>query len=344
EKEELERYQSIVNDVQIGILYKLITELQDNAFYDSQKKYFILIDDLDKNWMPHDSFYDLLVKTLLETVREINHKFDNVKIIIAMRNDIYFRIFHKIKKGEPQREKWVDNLIELKWNQDYLKDFLDKRLKKILHYSAEKKEPSVDNILPNTRTLQRKGKKEVAYEYIIERTLLRPRDLVDFFNVTIEQSNQVLNLTWRNIEKAELEYSKSRLASIYEEWNNIFFGLNYFFPLLQKLGPIFSIEDIKEEDILEVLTHDIINECKWLKKLAEYYDKKDMNVNKIRDEIINTLYVVGLIGIKKKNEKTKYSCEHKFELKPIKYHDIEYFTIHVHKMLWKALKLKEKYV
>jgi len=81
EAEVINRTQSIVNDYQIAALNEVVDSLSKHGFNDPKKKYFLVIDDLDKNWMPDDSFYLDLVKSLLYTVKELNQRLKCVKII-----------------------------------------------------------------------------------------------------------------------------------------------------------------------------------------------------------------------------------------------------------------------
>src|SRR5207248_2610390 len=72
ESELVERAQSIVADYLIADLRRVIELLGKAGFNDPQKSYYLLIDDLDKNWMPDDALYVDLVKSLLQTVYDLN--------------------------------------------------------------------------------------------------------------------------------------------------------------------------------------------------------------------------------------------------------------------------------
>jgi len=68
ESEVQDRAQSIVSDFQISALNTVVDALEKYGFDDPQKSYFIVIDDLDKNWMPDDVLYLDLIKSLLSSV------------------------------------------------------------------------------------------------------------------------------------------------------------------------------------------------------------------------------------------------------------------------------------
>jgi hypothetical protein len=76
------------------------------------------------------------------------------------------------------------------------------------------------------------------------------------------------------------------------------FGLRATFPLLTKLGPRFGPEEIGEDDLIELLADDRALDCPWLKALADQFSGDAVGLNKIRGSLIETWYLVGLIGMK----------------------------------------------
>jgi hypothetical protein len=120
EADVIEKTQRIVSDYLIADLNKVVQTLEDYGFNDSKKRYCLLIDDLDTNWMPDDDLYLNLIKSLLLTVLELNRRLNGVKIIIALREDIYYRVFQRAELHEPQREKWDDVTVRLRWQREDL--------------------------------------------------------------------------------------------------------------------------------------------------------------------------------------------------------------------------------
>jgi hypothetical protein len=148
ESEVQGRAQDIVSDFQISALNSVVDALEKYGFDDPQKKYFIVIDDLDKNWMPDDALYLDLIKSLLSSVNELNHRLRAVKIIVALRENIYYRVFQKAAKHEPQREKWEDVLVRVKWSDDELVHLVDERLAQVFKAEYTTDVPILRNLLP----------------------------------------------------------------------------------------------------------------------------------------------------------------------------------------------------
>lgn len=183
ESELIERAQNIVTDYLIPNLKHVIELLGKAGFNDPQRKYYLLIDDLDKNWMPDDALYLDLTKSLLHTVYDLNRSspLKGVKIIVALRENIYHRVFQKATIHEPQREKWLDVQIRLNWNRFELEHLVDKRVSEVYKAQYTQEVPRFRDLLP----LAKKRTKEEALDFIFDRTFMRPRDVIDFVNTAL---------------------------------------------------------------------------------------------------------------------------------------------------------------
>ena len=295
EAEIIERAQQIVSDFQIADLNRVVEALGKNGFTDSQNPHFIVVDDLDKNWIPDDSLYLDLVKSLLYTVRDLNYRLPNAKIIVALREDISHRVFQLRSPHEPQREKWSDVEVKIRWTKDELIEMVDNRLAEIYRSQYTQKAPTLMDLLPQPK---RKPGEDEPIDYLLERTLLRPRDVIDFLNRCFDGTSEVSRLTLTDIRSAEVGYSVARLQGILDEWGISYRGLQATFPLLTKLGARFSLSQISEEDIIEVLLDERCTDCTWLKTLTEQFTKTHNSASLVRDEIVKVWYLVGLVGLK----------------------------------------------
>src|ERR1035437_5689529 len=88
--EVLNKAQKVVNDSQIELINDIIQLMKTKMFSKTQKKYFIVIDDLDKEWVSSEIVYDLL-KSLLDTIKDFI-VIPNIKIVIALRTNIHRKI------------------------------------------------------------------------------------------------------------------------------------------------------------------------------------------------------------------------------------------------------------
>jgi len=337
ETEVQDRAQSIVSDFQVSALNGVVDALEKYGFNDPQKSYFILIDDLDKNWMPDDALYLALIKSLLSTVHELNRRLRAVKIIIALRENIYYRVFQKSAKHEPQREKWEDVLVRVAWTQEDLVRVVDDRLAEVFKAEYTTDVPTLDFLLPAKKS----SHAEDGIEYMISRTFMRPRDVIDFVNKCFAEAvDGVTRISWSSLTGAEMGYSEARLKAVIDEWRDSYFGLPALLPMIRKFGPRFSLQDISDDEVYAVLGGERVSSCAWLQDLSVRLLNNNEPTVEIKKEFIKALYLVGLIGIRPPHShRTAYSFER--AIPPSQDLDDPSLSFTVHRMFHSALGLRE---
>ena len=294
EEEHRTRAQEIVSRFQIADLNEVVDLISRESFKDGQNPYYLVIDDLDKNWMPNESLYLELIKSLLLVVRELNRRLNNAKIIVALREDIYQRVYARPSKQQAQQEKWADVQVRVKWSKADLVNLADKRLAQAYRGEYTQDPPQLADLLP----LKKRSNDEDAVSYVLERTLMRPRDLIDFLNRAFEESDSISRLTWTDLSNAELGYSESRLNAIRDEWINSYFGLPTTFPLIKRLGHRFSPSDISDDDLLEIFLAPDASTCAWLTSVMDKYAGGPTGFNEAKIDILEAWFNVGLVGIR----------------------------------------------
>lgn len=335
ESETVDRAQNIVSDYLIADLRRVVDLLGRSGFNDPQKRYYLLIDDLDRNWMPDDALYLDLIKSLLYVVNDINRgsPLQGVKIIVALRENIYHRVFQKAMPHEPQREKWLDVQIRLRWGKGGLVELVDRRLAALYRGRYTQDSPRFREMLPAPK--KRWGEDPV--DYILDRTFMRPRDVIDFVNTTISVAGSVGRLTWTHMTRAEEEYSKRRRQSAFDEWKDSFFGLPLLFPLLTRLGPTFTLDRIGDEDVNRILGDQRCEQCPWLYALVKLFCDDRMSAEDVKVEILKAMYLVGLVGVKQPHSnQVHFSFDQTLDTSP---EILGGTTFYVHKMFWSALGL-----
>jgi hypothetical protein len=290
--------QKVVSQVQINKL-DAIMDFLDEILADRQKQYHIVIDKLDENWV-ENKLQLQLIRALIDTTQAF-HYISNVKIIIALRNDLLDRVYKYTRDSGFQEEKLHSSSLNLTWSKTDLIKVLDTRIDKLVR-SQYTKEKVTHNELLNPIHLKRREKtKTPAIDYMIERTLLRPRDLIQFFNECILLSNGETKITNNILFSAEGNYSRQRFFALRDEWMGIYPNLALYSQILKAKKSIFKVKDIPLSEIEDIcLTSVISPECKEgedkinLLKVAE----GKMQPQEYRKELIFILYKVGLIGLK----------------------------------------------
>lgn len=124
--EVVQRGQAVINEIQMRELTDVLTFLDEDVFDDEKHHLYITIDKLDENWI-EDKFRYLLIRSLIETVRDFL-KVRNIKIIVALRTDLTERVFRFTRDPGFQEEKYRSLFLQLKWGDEQLKQLLDKRI------------------------------------------------------------------------------------------------------------------------------------------------------------------------------------------------------------------------
>ena len=199
----VERAKYVVNQVQIQEL-TYVLELLDSILDDPQRRYYILIDRLDENWVDEELRY-LLIRALVETVRDFR-RVAQAKIIIALRHDLLDRVLRLSRGAGFQEEKYESLYVDLCWNKDQLTKLLDKRVDKLVRQQYTTARVTHADVLPKLVS------KVPAIDYLLARTLMRPRDVIMFFNACIRQAQGTPQITPQMIKEAEGECSRDNAS------------------------------------------------------------------------------------------------------------------------------------
>jgi hypothetical protein len=89
--EIIKRCQYVINQVQASDLAGIVELISACVDNDDQKRYFVLIDKLDDNWVDN-TYKAALIRGLMRSVRAFQ-KVRRAKIIVAMRYDLLERVF-----------------------------------------------------------------------------------------------------------------------------------------------------------------------------------------------------------------------------------------------------------
>lgn len=333
-----QRGQSIVNDVQMKEVTGLLDMLNDFIAL-HQCRYYVVIDKLDEKWVGNSIRYRL-IKSLLETIKDLN-RFDNIKPIATLRYDLIGRVFDITKDSGFQEEKFNSLYLNIHWTKAELISLIDKRINYLFQSRyAKKSHLTINQVFP------KEVKGEPIADYLVSRTLMRPRDLIDFVNICIRLSSQEMGLIDDSvIEEAEVAYSKSRLDSLNYEWNVDYPGLKDWARLLHKQPSVFKMSDFDLSKIVEKgleyaanpVSTDIDSMDTILNLCTSLVHNKISNED-FKKKIVYVFYRVSLVGLKEHGfSKVRWSHLGDGSLR---WDDIDNDTeIHVHPCFRKALKI-----
>jgi len=230
---------------------------------------------------------------LIETVKSFR-KVENVKIIIALRLDLIRLVFEKTRDTGFQEEKYQSLLLNLSWNKQSLIELLNKRLNKLLRAQYTQGSLGLADVFPP------KIDNMDFSDYLLTRTLYRPRDAIAFINECIKKAdgNRInINL----IKQAEIEYSALRVNALADEWAGHYPKLKYYLYLLEKMPCNFKLSSFTKEKIEEfsLSNFDYAQDTNDpVFKAAFDFLNKGVSHNNVVIEFVKALYEMGVLGIK----------------------------------------------
>lgn len=334
-----QRGQSIVNDVQMKEVMGLLDMLDDFIEYHNVK-YYVAVDRLDEKWVGNDIRYKL-IKSLIETLRDLN-RLQNVKPLATLRYDLIGRVFDISKDSGFQEEKYNSLFLNIRWNRAQLIKLVDERINyQFKHRYSKRTKLSYKDILPD------KVLGIPTIDYVIDRTLMRPRDVIEFVNFciecAIEESDGIIHED--TVIEAEERYSRSRLDSLYYEWFSDYPGLKQLTSLLKNKKDKLVVKDINKDIVIALCKKyndnppktDIDTEDAMIRFVKDVLEGK-MDSSEFVKRAMLILFRVGLIGIKKGN-KMRWSTE----ISPkIEWDDIDDSAlVEIHPCYRKALGIAE---
>lgn len=289
------RAKRVVNELQIKKLSDLIDLLGEQIFQDKQKHYFILIDKLDENWAETETRLRF-IRALIEEIKTFR-KIKSVKIIIALRSDLLDAVFEKTRDSGFQQEKYESYIVPLQWTKNDLGEIVEKRINDVYKNQYTRIGVRFEDIFPSPRGI----KKQPSFDYLIERTLFRPRDIMQFVNECLTIAVNRERVSWSSVSGAESIYSQKRLKSLFEEWRDIYPCLETYIELLRGQPETITRSDLSGDKLnkvtSELLTEDndpcVIAIRNYCEPGKNSYSEADVVA-----EFVACFYKIGAIGVK----------------------------------------------
>lgn len=293
-KKIVRRGKEVVSKVQIRELENFIGILAEDVFDDRQEHYYLLIDMLDEQWADDRIRYKL-IKALIDTVRRFR-RVENVKIIVALRQDLIDKVLHSTRDPGFQEEKYESLYLYLGWTARQLRDVVEARVKYLIRRRYTKTPVSFDDLFVSTID------NKPVFEYLLDRTFYRPRDIILFVNECIAHAQGLPRITPTIIKKAERDYSYKRMQSLATEWQIIYPNLFSVMRIFSGMKSNFRVSDISRELVenhFEALTLEIDDlKCDPITLQLESLYSDGGNFESIRRYLLSVLHSIGFFGIK----------------------------------------------
>jgi hypothetical protein len=336
-REYSDRFKTIVSQVQIQELANVI-ELLDDILDDPQNIYFMLVDHLDEKWVD-DRYKTRLIRALLEATRRFL-SVQNVRIVIALRFDLYDRVLADTRASQQQEEKIHSLCLSIKWSRDDLTRLLDARINRVVRQRYTRQAVTHEDVLPFDMPDGTKRKRTI--QWILDRTFMRPRDVIQFFNFAISKAVDQPVISEAALLEAEGEYSRERLAAIADEYSVSYPNLITFSEVLFGRPERFALKSLNDMELLERV-HNALGACNGiydrLRQHGEEFAAGSKSLDEFRRDVFWIFYEVGIVGIQKApGEPVSWTYETRRSLSRAEI--TEESRIYVHPMLWRRFGIR----
>lgn len=331
-----QRASQVVSGLQIKKLNEMLDLVSEHSFNDPQKKFYILIDQLDESWA-NTITRCKFIRALIEEIKTFR-KIENVKIIAAMRKDLLDLVFDKTRGAGFQEEKYESYILPIQWSKEELTELIERRIQEVFRRQYTQDKVTFKDIFPATK----KGGGQSAIDFLLERTLYRPRDILQFVNECFKAAYNRERISWRAIYAAEAQYSEKRLKSLKEEWGEVYPSFEDTVEVLRALPPSFTRSSISDSRLENLITdlYDLNTDDPCVQVSRDYFDGiGDVKQAEVLNKVMICLYRVGAIGVKISSLSTfvwsflDQSTVSRGEVRRTS-------QIKVHKMLYRALDIQ----
>jgi hypothetical protein len=251
---------------------------------DPEAKYFVLFDELDTTFDQNDEAYGPRLKGLLLASKRTASWSDRAglqtRAVIFLRSDIFNGL-----EFSDKNKLFEDAAITVSWNDDErgpesLRSLMNERIRRAFALGSTERDPwSVAFDDERMRGTQQK------YKYMAARTYLRPRDMIQFANLSLAAAQKRLRsdpggarkLTNDDIYAAREPYSHYLVREFDDEFAGASTGWKEILEVIRRLHK-------------EVFGRDEFN--------TEF--AKLQNWGQSADDVLESLYMFGLIGFIKR--------------------------------------------
>lgn len=263
------KYEASMKTKELSRLYKL--EEINNLIPDiiellKKKRITVLVDELDKGWDASENAKNFVVG-LFNAAVSMNEQSPNLRVLVSLRKELYDNIPTLYEDAQKVR----DVIEVINWSEDSLKELITNRIKYVY---KDLKNLSIDEIWNSIFSDSIDYRNAKSFNYMIDRTLLRPREIIQFCADSVEIAKKTKNfpINYFEISQAEANYSEQRTKDISAEYKFQYPGFNKIFEIFR--GKSYTLEKDELENICLAVSlgeYKVPDVAKWvLEQEPEY--------------------------------------------------------------------------
>jgi len=259
-----------------------------------ERKAYVLIDHLDESWSTDNEETCLLLAALIHEADRLNtYMTPGLRIVVFLRSDIFDVV--KLRDSEIDKR----SKVTMQWTRPLLKEMMATRI------ATAKGLDIADRGFDETWSdvFCEKVGDEDTVRYILDRTLLRPRDVLQFCTRCLEQAQNERHdyVQEDDILTAELSYSEDVILDLFREYH-------ISHPdLIEVLWLFMGFPDEVEEARIAQLLQDAQANPRSVKTAAGWL------TDYTPDRLIGFLYDIGFLCVKRGDGRFVASCDTSLE-------------------------------
>ncbi|MEU3613041.1 hypothetical protein ABZ725_12135 [Streptomyces sp. NPDC006872] len=289
-RELTDRFQRIVNETQMARLNKMLKVLDEDILDSRQNFTYVVIDDLDRDWVD-EKIANSLIRCLFRAVLDLQ-RIRNLKVIVALRTNIFENLDFGHRTGG-QEEKFRSLSFHMRWGPAELRDLVSSRMR-VASAKQGAQSISIADALPRVNTTRGD-----AFDYMLARTLMRPRDIIAFVNETFAASSGNERVSWEDIKNAEDSYSYKRLLALRDEWKMSYPDIDRVFSMFNGAVVPMSQDEFtrRVEDVALLPADPFFRGNEWLASFTSaMWNNPSGSWSDWYGPLVSLLYNIGFIG------------------------------------------------
>jgi energy-coupling factor transporter ATP-binding protein EcfA2 len=239
----------------------------------NKHRFLITIDNLDEGWVNTTEARAYLAGLVLAS-RELS-LIHNLSITIFMRTDV----FRVLESSYQHMDKFRESIEYILWNPTSLSRLIALRIQRYFQVNGESNMHSWKRLFP-----PKMPNSFYTLNHIIERTFLRPREVIQFCRLIIDNAVKYKKVKsdYRDIQQAESQYSDWKLSDLSGEYSAYYNRIDTFLYCFRRVDPQMTRKEL--EEVIKIAL-----------KQSGFSPIDNKNIELTPNEIISLLYSMGFL-------------------------------------------------
>jgi hypothetical protein len=194
-----------------------------------------------------------------------------------------------------QEEKFRALVLQMRWTRSDLTQLLDERVRVAGPDYGLEPGSSLSDVMPASNNAMGD-----PIDYLLDRTLLRPRDAIAFANECLARVGGKTRLSWADIHAAERGYSANRLLALRDEWKPTYPGIEKVLEVFRGVPTRMEKTDFENKlvEAMLLMSDPAFDGARWMTPLAQAMWQPGTGETWFENyqPLTRLLYSIGFVG------------------------------------------------